>query len=711
MKAVRRFAACLLRASSCVAALLAALGASTPASAAGAPPFNWAGLYLGASLGAARPVHGGERLQAVGGVDFPRPDLYPPSFARLGVSVGAQAGYNWQSGPWVWGFETDLSLLDGRRAPIGAYPSFGAYPYPPLFSLDAGPSANFFASLRGRAGVAVGSALFYLTGGVAAGGARGPATLSVDGARFPAGWSQSSRMKFALGAGLEYALSEEWSARGEYLFLSQSLNTQTFDDGSGLAYVSRVKNENHILRFGLNYHFGEEDRIPGPIRYGGRNGDRSGHAPDEAAGGVSEELYSVHGQTTNVGQAYPKFPAAYDGPNSLPSQGKANLGSTSNLYMGLRLWPGGAAYLNPEIDAGYGLANSVGAASYVDGAVAKVGRAAPYMRFQRYFLRQIIGLDGSQTESASDEGSRSEVLESTQNQISGRVDKDRIIVTLGKFAVGDVFDDNVYAHDPTTGFLNFAFNNMGAFDYAADAWGYTHGLALEWKQDWWTARGGVFQLSTVPNSDDIEPVLFRQFMAVAEFEARYELLGQPGAIKFLGFGDNGLLTRADDAIRYAFITGEFPPTVESSRRRAVKTGGGVNIKQQLMPHLGFFLRASMADGRFETVDYTDIDRSIAFGLVGGGALWGRDDDEIGAAVAFSGLHGDRVRYFGLGGLSVYIGDGALTYGGEKNMEAYYKVGFGKNFDATFDYQLLINPAHNSARGPVNVFGLRLRAAF
>lgn len=53
------------------------------------------------------------------------------------------------------------------------------------------------------------------------------------------------------------------------------------------------------------------------------------------------------------------------------------------------------------------------------------------------------------------------MLESTQNQISGKVDKDRVIVTLGKFAVGDVFDDNVYAHDPTTGFLNFAFNTMG----------------------------------------------------------------------------------------------------------------------------------------------------------------------------------------------------------------------------------------------------------
>ncbi len=70
-----------------------------------------------------------------------------------------------------------------------------------------------------------------------------------------------------------------------------------------------------------------------------------------------------------------------------------------------------------------------------------------------------------------------------------------MILTIGKFAVGDVFDDNVYAHDPTTGFLNFAFNTMGAFDYAADSWGYTYGAALEWKQNWWTARAGVFQLS------------------------------------------------------------------------------------------------------------------------------------------------------------------------------------------------------------------------
>lgn len=681
------------------------------------PTFNWAGLYMGASLGGGIPLHGAERLQAKSGFGSPVFDLSPPGVTRPGVAVGAQAGYNWQKGPWVWGFETELSLLDGRRGPTGIYLASPAFPPPPFFTLASNSSANFFASIRGRVGYAWDRWLFYLTGGVAAGGARGPATLTLGvgapDAIFYAPWSQSSRMKYAIGAGFEYAFADNWSARVEYLFLNQSLNTQLFDNGADFTYVSRIRNENHLLRFGLNYHFGEDNRIPGSIEYGKPENSRNGHnGSANAPSGDAPELYSVHAQTTHVAQAYPRFRALYDGPNSFPSGGKANVGSTTNLFLGLRLWEGGAAYLNPEIDQGYGLANSVGAAAYVNSAVAKVGRAAPYMRFQRYFLRQIIGLnEDGERERDPDEGSHSEALESTQNQISGKVDKNRVIITLGKFAVGDVFDDNIYAHDPTTGFLNFAFNTMGAFDYAADAWGYTYGLTVEWKQDWWTARGGVFQLPTIPNGLDIEPQIFRQFMSVVEFEARYDLFNQPGAIKFLAYGDNGYISQIDDVIRYAYLAGDFPPRIDAARGRGVKTGGGINIKQQLAPHLGFFLRASMADGRYETVAYTDVDRQISMGVVAGGALWGRDDDEIGVAGALSGLSGDRVRYFGLGGTSVYIGDGALSYAGEKNMEAYYKIGFGKDMDATLDYQLLANPAHNGARGPINVFGLRLRAAF
>ncbi|MGD9658831.1 MAG: carbohydrate porin, partial [Methylocystis sp.] len=322
---------------------------------------------------------------------------------------------------------------------------------------------------------------------------------------------------------------------------------------------------------------------------------------------------------------------------------------------------------------------------------------------------QIVGLGGEAGN--GDQGSRSEALEATQNQLAGPVDRNRVILTLGKFSVEDVFDDNVYAHDPTTGFMNFAFNTMGAFDYAADAWGYTYGAALEWKQAWWTLRGGLFQLSKVPSGPEIEPVLGRQFMGVAEFEGRYELFGRAAALKFLFYGDNGYLSKYDQVTGLAYATSAFPPSTENLRRRRVKIGGGINLKQQIMPGLGFFMRASVFDGRIETVDYTDVQRQFSIGLVAGGAPWDRPMDEIGAAVAFGGLSGSMIRYFSSGGMGVYIGDGALRYDGEKATELYYKLAINGSFDLTLDHQLIVNPGHNSARGPVNVFGVRLRASF
>jgi hypothetical protein len=59
---------------------------------------------------------------------------------------------------------------------------------------------------------------------------------------------------------------------------------------------------------------------------------------------------------------------------------------------------------------------------------------------------------------------------------------------------------NTYAHDPRNDFFNWSIIDQGAFDYAANAWGYTYGSAIEWYQDWWTARAGIFDLSQEPNS-------------------------------------------------------------------------------------------------------------------------------------------------------------------------------------------------------------------
>ena len=119
----------------------------------------------------------------------------------------------------------------------------------------------------------------------------------------------------------------------------------------------------------------------------------------------------------------------------------------------------------------------------------------------------------------------------------------------------------------------------------------------------------------------------------------------------------------------------------------------------------------MADGRFEAIDVTDIDRSLAMGATASGSLWGREDDEVGAAVVMSGLDAPNIRYFALGGPGVFIGDGGMSYAGEKVVEGYYKYNLFEGVDMTLDYQFIGNPAHNLARGPVNVFGLRLHAQF
>jgi high affinity Mn2+ porin len=277
--------------------------------------------------------------------------------------------------------------------------------------------------------------------------------------------------------------------------------------------------------------------------------------------------------------------------------------------------------------------------------------------------------------------------------------------------VGDIFDDNLYAHDPSEGFVNFAFNSMGALDYAADAWGYTNGVAVEWRQNWWTARAGTFQLSTIPNGQDIEPELFRQYMAIGELEGRYELLGQPGEIKLLAFGDNGNFAKFRDVNNLALMTGNLPPDVTSLRNRHFKPGGGINIEQKIIPSVSFFMRASLTDGRYQTVDSADVDHQISAGVLLSGGLWQRNEDTIGLAAAASRISGDHARYFALGGRGTYVGDGALSYAGEKNFEAFYKLGLNKNVHLTFDYQLVANPGYNSARGPVNIFGVRLRAGF
>ncbi len=421
------------------------------------------------------------------------------------------------------------------------------------------------------------------------------------------------------------------------------------------------------------------------------NRSEYGKTPDDGP-----EQSAIHGQFTYVEQETSAFNAPYRGANSL-SPRAARETTDATLYLGARLWAGSQLWINPEIDQGFGLDNTVGVAGFPSGEAYKVGRNQPYFRLQRAFLRQEYGLGGS-----------AQSIESSLNQLGGSRMSDRLVLTAGKFAATDVFDANQYAHDPRGDFLNWAAIDAGTFDYAADAWGYSVGAAVEWFQGRWTVRAGFFDLSTVPNSAHLDPG-FHEFQTILELERRHEIIGRPGKLLITLFDSHGRMGLLADAIRLSQTTGG-PVDIKAVRAYRDRPGVDLNLEQQLTANLGLFTRAGTAAGNVEAYEFTDIDRTLAAGLSLKGARWKRGDDTIGIAAIVNEISATRQRYLDAGGLGILVGDGRLPHPGrEQVVEGYYNLLVIRQVQVTLDYQWVTNPAYNRDRGPVSVFAVRLHA--
>ena len=94
-----------------------------------------------------------------------------------------------------------------------------------------------------------------------------------------------------------------------------------------------------------------------------------------------------------------------------------------------------------------------------------------------------------------------------------------------------------------------------------------------------------------------------------------------------------------------------------------------------------------------------------------GELWGRAQDNIGLSLMVNGLSAQRKAYLKAGGISFFIGDGALNYQTENIVEGFYNWGISKNLWFTLDYQRIQNPAYNVSRGPIDVLAFRWHAEF
>src|SRR6516162_1889708 len=539
------------------------------------PPFaGWSGFYAGGHLGYAWGGSDWAEQSATqtlyGSFDYFR--AYDAFKGTGSYFSGLQTGYNYRlpSGI-VIGFQADVSapntVSDTRTAS----------------SLATGQASieqtvEMWGTARGRLGFVRDDWLIYGTAGYAwsfdrflrmqllgtpVGGTAMPGTEEKAGA---------FRSGFALGAGVEVPVASRWTANIEYLFTAFAPQSVTFP----LA-MERFESDLRLqsVRVGLNYQFGDDKR----------EGPTAPKAND----------WSVHAQTTYVQQYAFPFRAPYAGTNSLaPNQSRETWDTT--FYLGWRLWKGAELWVNPEIDQGFGLSGTLGVAGFTSGEAYKVGASYPYMRLPRTFIRQTINLGGD-----------TEKVEADINQFAASQTANRLVVTVGKFGVPDVFDTISFAHDPRNDFMNWTLADAGTFDYAADAWGYTYGAAAEGYQDKWTLRGGLFDMSIVPNSSDLDRH-FDQFQSVYELEHRHELAGLSGKLAVIGFLSRGRMGRFDDAIALALATAA-PASTAAVRRYASRAGVSANLEQQIAEGIGLFSRIGYADGNVEPYEFTDIDRT------------------------------------------------------------------------------------------------------
>jgi outer membrane immunogenic protein len=263
----------------------------TKAPAYVAPVYDWTGFYIGGNVG-----YGWGRSNSTLALSDPGTgstlNSAASKFNMDGVIGGGQIGYNWQSGRWVFGLETDfqganqkggmsalcaggsLAVPNSACATGGVDDARNVTPAFPVAS-NLSESLDWFGTVRGRIGPTVTpTVLAYVTGGLAYGDVRTSSTVSgsnVVGANggtttvtpFANAFSQSTvKTGWTVGVGLEGVISGNWTAKIEYLYIdlgtvSGSFGTSLTAPSGALAtssYSSHITD--NILRVGVNYRFG-----------------------------------------------------------------------------------------------------------------------------------------------------------------------------------------------------------------------------------------------------------------------------------------------------------------------------------------------------------------------------------------------------------------------------------------------------------------------
>ncbi|HZE61966.1 MAG TPA: carbohydrate porin [Burkholderiales bacterium] len=434
-----------------------------------------------------------------------------------------------------------------------------------------------------------------------------------------------------------------------------------------------------------------------------------------------DERWNAYGQATYIANKHDSFPAAYSNlngsPNSLLPHRERSWSATATGYFGLRPWQGGELYFAPEMIAQVAFSGLHGLGGSVqNGELEKTGFSKPIFYRSRLFLRQTWNLGGE-----------TERVDSGPMQLAHTISSRRFVLTAGNLAIIDLFDRNEFAGDIRQQFLSMNFVTYAAYDFGADARGYSWGLAGEYFVDQWVFRAGRFLLPVLPNQLQLDHQFFKHYADQVEIERGHLWRGRPGKVQVLAYRNVAQMGRWDDAMNalaadpsknaancteynYSSANGSAPDLCYA-RGRHVKYGLGLSFSQAVSDDAGVNLRVMKSDGRSEVDAFESADASAAFALLVKGTRWKRAQDSVGIGLAQNWISQAHADYLGLGGVDAFIGDGAIRKAAERAFEAYYNVGITKFLWLTLDYQRVANPAYNADRGPLNIYGFRLHAEF
>jgi len=247
----------LMSASAFAADLPARTMAPAPAPFVAPPMFTWTGFYAGVNAGWTRSETRVDNRGFAGtGADAALNAGFPARFGssdRNDFIGGVQAGYNQQFGMFVAGIEADINWLGNRRTNTSTAGGVGV----PTFAVATTTRTDWLGTARLRAGVAIDRVMIYGTGGLAFGSPNHRVTVTNGGVPTHTGSNDDMKAGWTIGAGAEYAFTNNITMKAEYLYYDLGRTTVTANPTAGNTGTlsTRFENKGHIARVGLNYKF------------------------------------------------------------------------------------------------------------------------------------------------------------------------------------------------------------------------------------------------------------------------------------------------------------------------------------------------------------------------------------------------------------------------------------------------------------------------